>query len=101
MNERDSSTCVRGINSFNAAIPWRLEHVISEVAGLANQVPQTSFRWIPKEANRTSHELAHWALINVYLVISILALALLILWMRLYKEASFVSSEVLVLLCVK
>ena len=29
MNERDSSTCVRGINSPNAAIPWRLEHVIS------------------------------------------------------------------------
>ena len=43
MNERDSSTCVRGINSPNAAIPWRLEHVISEVASLANQVPQKSF----------------------------------------------------------
>ena len=40
INERDSSICVRGINSPKAAIPRRLEHVILEVAGLAKQVPQ-------------------------------------------------------------
>ena len=60
-----------------------------------------SLRWIPKKANRTSHELAHWALINVMYDYFNLSTGPPDFVDELYKEASFVSFEALLLLCVK
>lgn len=45
-----------------------------------------SFRWIPKKANRTSHELAHGLWLMLCMEISILVLPLLILWMNYIKR---------------
>ena len=44
--------------------PWRIKNVIQEIFALTGVVPQSSFCWVPREANGAANSLAKWSLKN-------------------------------------
>ena len=56
--ERDSQGCIQAICCNRLEIHWRVKNVLEEIIKLAKSIPNSSFCWSPRDANRAAHSLA-------------------------------------------
>ena len=62
--ESDYRTCIQGLSTSCASIPWHITNILLENKALAHSVHSFSFSWVPRRANKTAHELGQWSLCN-------------------------------------